>query len=236
MPIPNYPNPHRRLLKIYNLLYKVYGPRRWWPADGAFEVCVGAILTQNTNWSNVEKAISALKKQKVLSPLAIKKMDSRRLARLIRPCGYYNVKAKRLKSFISFLYKSHGGNLAGMQGLKPRQMREILLGIKGIGPETADSILLYALKKPIFVVDAYTRRLFTCQGLVDDSLGYDEIQSMFMENLPTGSRLFNEYHALIVEHAKRVCKARPRCSHCVLRPKAGKSYKEDSSHEARTHG
>lgn len=206
-----------RLTRIYNILYKLYGPRHWWPADSPFEVAVGAILTQNTNWSNVEKAIINLKRRNALGVSALKRLDQRSLARLIRPSGYYNIKAKRLKSFISYLLKSHSGRIGNLQHYTATRLRRELLDINGIGPETADSIILYAIKKPIFVIDAYTRRIMGCLGILNSDCTYDEIQSIFMQNLPKSTRLFNEYHALIVEHGKRVCKARPLCQQCILR-------------------
>ena len=207
---------HDILIKTYSLLYKMYGPMRWWPADGDFEVCVGAILTQNTNWLNVEKAINNLKSQGPIKPSMLKSINARRLARLIRPCGYYNIKTKRLKNFISYLYKACSGNLRMLARKSLPKLRGELLDVKGIGPETADSMLLYAFNKPVFVVDAYTRRIAGCLGIAVSDASYDHIQRLFMDNLPKNRRLFNEYHALIVEHAKKVCKSRPNCKECVL--------------------
>jgi len=204
------------LLAVYNLLYKVYGDLGWWPAETPFEVMVGAVLTQNTSWANVEKAISSLKKRGVLSPRALRSINIKTLARLIRPCGYYNVKAKRLKNLIGYIFLSHRGSIASMRRIPLEKLRKELLAVNGIGPETADSILLYALGKPVFVVDAYTRRLGSCIGLIKSDDHYTDIQSLFMRNLPRKNRLFNEFHALIVEHAKTVCRSRPRCSLCVL--------------------
>lgn len=204
------------LLEVYNLLYKTLGPRHWWPADSAFEVMVGAILTQNTNWTNVGRAIHNLKKKRALNPAAIYNMNLKRLARLIHPCGYYNIKAKRLKSFINYLFLKYSGKLTNMRRQPIGSLRREMLDVKGLGPETVDSIILYALEKPIFVVDAYTRRIMDCQGIIKSNSSYDEIQSVFMKNLPKNVKLFNEYHALLVEHAKRVCKSSPRCQECVL--------------------
>lgn len=206
-----------KLFEVYNLLYKRYGPRHWWPADNAFEVIVGAILTQNTNWANVERAIFKLKKERLLNPAAIYSLNLKRLARLIRPCGYYNIKAKRLKNFIAYLFSKYSGRLAIMSRRPTWLLRKEMLSVKGVGPETADSIILYALGKPVFVVDAYTRRIMNCQGAIRSDSSYDEIQSVFMKNLPKDVKLFNEYHALLVEHAKRVCKATPDCQGCILR-------------------
>lgn len=204
------------LFEIYSLLYKSYGPRHWWPADGAFEVMVGAILTQNTNWANVERAIQNLKKERALNPAAIYSLKLNKLARLIRPCGYYNIKANRLKNFIAYLFSKYSGKLTNMHQRPTGTLRREMLGVKGIGPETVDSIILYALKRPIFVIDAYTRRIMDCQGIINSNSGYDEIQSVFMKNLPANVKLFNEYHALLVEHAKRVCKTIPKCQECIL--------------------
>jgi endonuclease-3 related protein len=194
----------------------MYGPRNWWPAETDFEVMVGAILTQNTNWSNVEKAIAGLKRHKLLSPVSLNKSDIKVLARLIRPCGYYNVKSRRLKEFVVSFFKKYRGRLSYMRKKAVSALRKELLGIKGIGPETADSIILYAVKKPIFVIDAYTKRILACLGLAKEDSQYDEVQSIFMQNLPRSVKLFNEYHALLVEHAKRVCKKKPLCENCIL--------------------
>ena len=201
----------------YNLLYKVYGRRRWWPADTPFEVMVGAVLTQNTNWINVEKAIINLKKEKVLNPSALRSLNLKRLAMLIRPCGYYNIKAKRLKNLNNYLFLEYCGRVADMRRRPLAALRGELLNVKGVGPETADSIILYAIKKPAFVVDAYTRRIMGCLGIVARDSGYDEIQSAFIKNLPRSVKLFNEYHALLVEHGKKICKSRPICQRCILR-------------------
>ena len=207
--------PHA-LRDIYNLLYKTYGARHWWPADNAFEITVGAILTQNTNWSNVEKAIFNLKKDKVLIPFRLYGIDLKRLAKLLRPCGYYNIKAARLKSFVAYIFSKYGGNFSKMLRRPITALRRELLAIKGIGPETADSIILYAAKKPVFVIDAYTRRIMACQGVAEPDSNYEDIQSTFMNNLPKSTKLFNEYHALLVEHAKKVCKTTPACHECIL--------------------
>jgi endonuclease-3 related protein len=208
----------RDLLRIYDLLYKRFGPRHWWPGDTRFEIIIGAILTQNTAWGNVEKAIGNLKKKRVLNIKALSRMHEKGLARLIRPSGYYNIKARRIKEFLSFLNTSYKGSLARMFQNGLFQLREGLLSIKGIGPETADSILLYAGNKPIFVIDAYTRRIFSRHGFIDKDAEYSELQSLFMENLPRDITLFNEFHALIVELGKSICKSKqPLCSKCPIR-------------------
>jgi endonuclease-3 related protein len=205
-----------RLLEIFELLFRRYGPRHWWPAESPFEVCVGAILTQNTSWGNVEKAIANLKRANLLSPRALRDIPVERLAEVIRPAGFFNVKAKRLKGFIDWLFARYGGSLDELFAGEWRGVREELLGVPGIGPETGDAILLYAGGKPSFVVDAYTRRLFAGLGLIREDAGYEELRALFMENLPPDPHLFNEYHALIIEHGKEHCRKRPRCAGCCL--------------------
>ncbi len=207
----------KRLSEIYNILYKIYGPRNWWPADSPFEVIVGAILTQNTSWENVEKAIANLKKKRKLSPRQLYRIKISELSSLIKSCGYHNIKAKRLKSFIDYLFKNYKGSLSNFFSNSTGNIRKQLLAINGIGPETADSILLYAAGKAVFVVDAYTKRILERQGLIKPNASYEQIQRLFENNLPKRSKLFNEYHALIVEHAKWVCKKKPICSECALR-------------------
>lgn len=204
------------LMEIFKRLLGHYGPLEWWPAETPFEVCVGAILTQNTAWSNVEKAIVALKAAGILTPEGLRDAPPDRLAALIRPAGYFNVKSQRLKDFIQWLYKRHGGSLERMFAGDWHLLRDELLGVRGIGPETCDSILLYAGQKPTFVVDAYTRRLFHRLGLLPEQAGYETTQALFMENLPPDVPLFNEYHALIVEQCKQFCRTRPRCGGCPL--------------------
>lgn len=209
-------NNSRPLLGIYKKLYEKFGPRHWWPGETDFEIIVGAILTQNTAWGNVEKAIGNLKRKRLLTPRKLHNLDARVLAALIRPSGYYNIKTKRLKAFLKFLFKEYNGSLKLMFSRKLRDLRKELLGVYGIGPETADSILLYAANKPIFVVDAYTKRIFSRYNLISPSATYDDAQWFFMKNLPRRVRLFNEYHALIVELGKNICKTKPRCGICPL--------------------
>ncbi|HTP65648.1 MAG TPA: endonuclease III domain-containing protein [Geobacteraceae bacterium] len=204
------------LIHIYEILLDRYGPRHWWPAETAFEVCVGAILTQNTNWKNVEKAIANLKREGLLSPASLRYVPVERLAEAIRPAGYYNVKSVRLKGFIFWLFDRFSGSLERMSREEWPVLREELLAVKGIGPETADSILLYACGKPTFVVDAYTRRLLAGLGLITGKEGYEEVRALFMDNLPADVALFNEFHALIVQHAKEHCRKRPLCPGCPL--------------------
>ena len=208
--------PRAALLNIFSVLLDHYGPLKWWPAETPFEVCVGAILTQNTNWSNVEKAINALKKADVLTPEGLRTVEPDRLATLIRPSGYFNIKTRRLKDFIEWLFARHDGSLERMFAIDWRILRGELLAVRGIGPETCDSILLYAGGKPTFVVDAYTRRLFHRLGLLSEQADYEETRLLFMANLPADAALFNEYHALIVEQCKQFCRSKPRCDGCPL--------------------
>lgn len=204
------------LLSIYKRLYRRFGPQKWWPADTAFEIIVGAILTQNTSWANVEKAIKNLKRNKLLSPKALSGSRISKIARLIKPSGYYNIKAERLKNFLDFLNGKFEGNLKKLLKSESALQRKGLLEIKGIGPETADSILLYAANKPVFVIDAYTKRIFSRHGLIKENAAYEEIQRLFMSNLPGDAGLYNEYHALIVKAGKEFCKKNPKCHLCPL--------------------
>jgi len=206
-----------RLNLIYRKLYSHFGPQHWWPAESAFEVMVGAILTQNTSWPNVEKAISSLKKHRVLEPNRLYRLPDRKLARLIRSAGYYNIKTRRLKAFLDFFIRNYQGKIKNISRVSSAVLRPELLAVKGVGPETADSILLYALNKPVFVVDAYTRRVFSRHKLLKEDAAYDAIQRLFTLNLKQDVRLFNEYHALIVALAKKYClKSNPRCAVCPL--------------------
>lgn len=208
----------QKLLAIYSKLYARFGPRKWWPAETDFEVMVGAILTQNTAWANVEKAILNIKKEKALSPKRLRDISLGRLRRLIKSSGFYNEKAKKLKNLTDFLFSSCNGRIDRLKLKNTRLLRKRLLEINGIGPETADSMLLYALGKPVFVVDAYTKRIFSRHGMVKKYASYGEVQDFFMNNLPTKRALYNEYHALIVELGKRYCKkTKPLCNSCPLR-------------------
>jgi endonuclease III related protein len=203
-------------MDIYRRLSERFGPLSWWPAETPFEVCIGAILTQNTAWTNVEKAISALKQAAIMTPAAVRDVEPEQLAKLIRPAGYFNVKSTRLKAFVSWLLLHHQGSLEQMFAGDWRTLRTELLQVRGIGPETADSILLYAGNKPTFVVDAYTRRLFHRLGLLPEDAGYDETRALCMTHLPADVQLFNEYHALIVEQCKQFCRKKPLCTGCPL--------------------
>jgi len=211
-------NLSQKLYEIFQRLYEFWGPQNWWPAETKFEMVVGAILTQNTSWSAVEKAISNLKKANILSIEGILQTPDKILAQLIRPTGYYNQKAKRLKDFCSFLRNEFNSDLQKLFSLEISELREKLLSQKGIGYETADSIILYGAEKPIFVVDAYTKRLFFRLGLIEsEKIDYNQLQSIFMENLEPQTSLFNEFHALIVKHCKEICKnKKPECKKCCL--------------------
>ncbi|GFO53036.1 endonuclease III [Geomonas sp. Red276] len=210
-----YPAQPSLLMEVFDLLLKAYGPLDWWPADTPFEVCVGAVLTQNTNWGNVEKAIFNLKHAGVLSLEAIAEIDHQRLADLIRPSGFFNVKSVRLKELVAWIIGRYG-TLEKMFEGDWKRLREELLEVRGIGRETCDSILLYAGEKPSFVVDAYTKRVFSRLGVVEETADYEEVRSLFMGSLPHQVQLFNEYHALIVEQCKRHCRKTPLCEGCPL--------------------
>ena len=212
----------KRLLRIGETLERFFGDLHWWPGETPFEVTVGAILTQNTNWANVEKAIGRLKAEGVLEPGALRGLDDETLADLIRPSGYFRVKAKRLKAFLDVLCGDFGGDLEQMLSGDLRQARQRLLGISGIGEETADSILLYAGGRPVFVIDAYTRRILARHGIIDGKPAYGELQRLFMACLPRDAGLYNQYHALIVETGKRYCRKEPRCEACPLRGITGR--------------
>ncbi|MCK4863417.1 MAG: endonuclease [Dehalococcoidales bacterium] len=204
------------LRNIYQRLMDRYGPQHWWPAIEPFEVIVGAILTQSAAWTNVEKAITNLRTAGKLSPEGLRGLHDTELARLVYSCGYYNVKSRKLKAFACWLGEQYDDDLNRLFSLDIDQLRQQLLGIYGIGEETADSIILYAGNKPIFVIDAYTRRIMSRAGLAPDSNSYSAYQALFMANLPADTRLFNEYHALLVRLAKEVCRARPLCRNCCL--------------------
>ncbi len=205
------------LTRIYDRLYEYFGPQHWWPADTPFEVCVGAILTQNASWKNVEKAIKSLKEAEVLDPFKLYRIEVSKLAMLIKPCGFYNLKAKRLKNFVNFLVEKYQGKLDKLFEKGIQQAREELLSIKGLGKETVDSMLLYAGELPIFVVDAYTYRILFRHGLIPEEATYEEIQDLFHRYLPEDPKLFNEYHALLVACGKTFCKTKkPLCETCPL--------------------
>ncbi len=205
------------LLQIYKSLYDFFGPLKWWPGDTPFEIMVGAILTQNTSWSNVEKAINNLKKENLLEPRKLYRIDQEKLAQLIKPSGYYNIKAQRLKNFINLFVNEFEGSAEKMFSDDSKELRKKLLNVNGIGPETADSILLYAGKKPFFVVDAYTKRIFSRHKLISKDSTYYQIQEFFSQNLDQDVKLFNEFHAQIVMLGKTICTSKnPDCDRCPI--------------------
>jgi endonuclease-3 related protein len=206
-----------KILEAYQLLLAHFGPQEWWPGDSPFEVMVGAVLTQNTNWENVEKAIVRLKEQGALSFSSLLAMPAEELAHYIRPSGYYNIKANRLKNLLSMIARQYEGEIEALFAEGLAESREALLSVKGVGPETADSILLYAANQPSFVVDAYTHRVFSRHQLLPEECDYDTVKELFEDNLPTDATLFNEYHALIVAVGKKYCKKkRAECDLCPL--------------------
>jgi endonuclease-3 related protein len=206
-----------RIKKFYEELHRKFGPQGWWPGESALECILGAILTQNTSWKNVEKAIENLKRGNLISVEDLRLINKDELAELIRPSGYYNQKAVKIKSFVSFLTREYSGSLDKMFAEDKSVLREKLLSIKGIGPETADSIMLYAGAIPVFVVDAYTWRVLTRHGLVPVETSYGEIQELFMDSLAEDVGVFNEYHALLVRLGKEHCRKRePLCAGCPL--------------------
>jgi len=205
------------LQEFYNRLYRYFGSRNWWPGDTPFEIMVGAILTQNTNWKNVERAIANLKTEGLLTLTAMSALSREQLAEYIRPAGYYNIKADRLRNFFALINGQWDGDLDLFLRQPATVLREELLSVKGIGPETADSMVLYAAGKPVFVVDAYTHRILIRHEIIDEFYDYYMIQELFMDNLEEDSALFNEYHALIVQVGKEFCKkSRPVCEGCPL--------------------
>jgi endonuclease-3 related protein len=203
-----------RLRTVFRALLAAYGPQQWWPADSAFEVMVGAVLTQNTAWTNVERGLARLCTRIPLEADAILSLSANELAECLRPVGYFNVKARRLRAFCGAYLEA--GGLGGLSDLETTDLRRSLLGVHGVGPETADDILLYAFERPVFVVDAYTRRLFERLGLLEGGEGYEAIRCGLERALGHDVQLFNEYHALIVRHAKGSCRTRPLCASCCL--------------------
>ncbi len=204
------------LTEIYRLLYDEFGPQQWWPGETRFEIITGAILTQNTNWANVEKAIKNLKSADCLTPEKLHHLDQAQLAQLIRPAGYFNIKAKRLKNYLNWLFENYNGELTDLESIDTDRLRAELLTIKGVGRETADSILLYAFERPIFVVDAYTARVVFRHELIASDADYEQLRELFESSLPTDTQLFNEYHALLVKVGKEFCRPKARCPGCPL--------------------
>jgi len=212
------PSPlRRRLIRLYDRLSRRYGPQGWWPGRSAFEVIVGAILTQGTAWVNVERAIARLRAAGALDVRRLHALPRGRLAGLVRPAGYFRVKAGRLRAFVRHVMRRHAGDLRQFLRQPASALRRALLAIPGIGPETADSILLYAAGRPVFVIDAYTRRILARHRIVAPDVGYAALQALVMGNLPHDPALLNEYHALLVRVAKEHCRATPRCEGCPLR-------------------
>lgn len=210
-------NPSRReLMRLYHRMYGYTGDLHWWPGETPIEISVGAILTQNTAWKNVEKAIAELKAANALSVRALGKMAHGKLARLIRSAGYFNVKATRLKNFVAHIERRHGGSLEAMLAQSAEALRAELLSINGVGPETADSIALYAAAKPIFVIDAYTKRILSRHKVLPLEKSYDDFQALFSRALPPDVSLYNQYHAMFVRIGNRFCRATPRCDLCPL--------------------
>ena len=205
-----------QLTEIYQLLFDRFGPQHWWPGETAFEIITGAILTQNTNWANVEKAIRNLKSAEMLTAEAIHRIELSALAALIRPAGYYNIKARRLKDFVSWFFDNYEGSPANLERINTDQLRAELLAVKGVGRETADSILLYALGRPVFVVDAYTARITVRHGLIEPDADYEQLRELFESNLPQDMQLYNEYHALLVRAGKEFCRPKAHCPGCPL--------------------
>lgn len=211
-------NTRQRLLEIYEILLETFGPQHWWPGDTRFEIIIGAILTQNTSWTNVEKAIANIQAADCLDPEKLYALEAEQLEQLIRPAGYFRVKAKRLRNLLQWLFDDYQGQLDTLDKIETRRLREELLGISGVGPETADSILLYALDRPVFVVDTYTARITVRHGLIEPELTYDQLQYLFESNLEPDVQLFNEFHALLVCIGKDFCKPKPKCATCPLNP------------------
>ncbi len=205
-----------RLNEIYKCLWEAYSPQHWWPADTPLEVMVGAVLTQNTSWQGVQKAIANLKHNGMLESSKLQAIPTVELAELIRPAGYFNLKATRLKNLMELVEGNYAGDLKAMAQVDTAQLRNELLAVNGVGPETADSILLYAFRKPIFVVDTYTYRVMSRHGLIEEEVSYQALQDFFMQHLPLDVAMFNEYHALLVKVGKLYCRRKPRCRGCPL--------------------
>lgn len=204
------------LMKIYHTLLAAFGPRHWWPARTSEEVIFGAILTQNTTWKNAKRAIGELKNAGRLSFEAIKKMNEKKLGKLVKSARFFNQKAKALHVFADYFGNMYNFDIKKMKKFPLEKLREELLNLYRIGPETADSILLYALEKPIFVIDAYTKRIFSQHGLMKINDSYDTYQKFFMDNLPHDVQVYNEFHALIVHTGYLYCKPKPLCEECPL--------------------
>ena len=207
----------QNLKEAYTRLFEHFGPQHWWPGDTPFEIAVGAILTQNTNWKNVEKAITNLKDNTAFTAVELFKLKPEQLAELIKPAGYFRVKTKRLRNFLELLINNYDGDITRLESIGDSSARKELLSVNGIGPETADSIMLYALNKPFFVIDTYTFRMLSRHDFCDEQMTYDELQALFMDTLDEDVSLYNEYHALIVKLGKEFCKPKPNCDECPLK-------------------
>lgn len=205
------------LIRIYSRLLAKNSNRKWWPADTPFEVIIGAILTQNVSWKNVKTAICNLKEKEILSPEKLRYLDCHEIAPLIKSSRFYNQKAIKIKNFMDFFFNEYDGDLSIMSKEDPALLRQKLLTIKGLGEETVDSILLYACNMPFFVVDAYTKRIFSRYGLIQDNASYRDVQLFFTRNLPKDIELFNDFHAQIVHLGHLICKTQPRCNLCPIR-------------------
>jgi endonuclease-3 related protein len=206
----------QKLRQIYEQLFARFGRQYWWPGETKDEIIAGAILTQNTNWQNVEKALNNLKVANSMTLGKMHGLERDRLAELIRPAGYYNIKAKRLKNFLEWFFERSGGDVGVLEKISTETFREELLGVNGIGKETADSILLYAFERPVFVVDAYTYRIAVRHQLIEQECDYEQLRSLFEDNLESDVKLFNEFHALIVRAGKEFCRPAARCENCPL--------------------
>jgi len=206
----------RRLMEMFDRMLHYFGPQHWWPGETELEMMAGAILTQNTSWKNVEKAINNLKDKDILNIESLHEITVHLLAEELRPAGYFNIKAVRLKNLINFITENYAGDMDLLLSEKTGALREGLISIKGVGPETADSILLYAAKRPVFVIDSYTYRILNRHGIVDDQIAYYDLQALFTDNLPGDAGLFNEFHALIVRTGKDFCRGKPLCDSCPL--------------------
>ncbi len=207
----------KELMEMFHLLLNHFGPLNWWPAETELEMMVGAVLTQNTNWKNVEKAIENLKRRDLISVQSLRSISITDLAKEIRSAGYYNVKAKRMKNLIDFICEQYQADLTLFLKEETGTLREGLLSVNGIGPETADSIMLYAARRPLFVIDAYTHRILSRHGMTDEQATYNELQELFMDRLPDDPELFNEFHALIDRTGNNYCRRKPLCNRCPLK-------------------
>jgi len=214
-------------MDIYEAMFTRWGEQHWWPARTHMEMIVGAILTQNTAWKNVERAIARLRKEQALTIQTIDQTSAEQLAEWIRPAGYFNIKAKRLQAFTTLVTQEFNGRLQKLFNLPTPDLRETLLSVNGIGPETADSILLYAARRPCFVVDAYTRRVLSRHGWISEQATYDEVAALICQHIPEDIRLYNEYHALIVRLCKEHCKTKPNCALCPLNKEKTDDYDQD---------